>query len=299
MDPKVVVPKKDKDATKYIVSVLWVAGFTQSSICKSLSLRKSQLEYIIKGLDFGRRFDMTDADRQAELEKLRIARLAFARNNDGTTPDKGVLDKFNWSIRKLTRKGGPRQVKAAVEPGYGGRGRVLRVVTRKNDVVVDIMASPIEYLNERGWLVSKQDRDDVAGVRFSTALRLREYMEGAGLGNVKSGWAGEKVGSGGNSPGQPITDYRVDCLKMLGRMRKAMPKAYMSMLEQMLMADRFVWDESRRQRRAVMILKIHHALDLAAVEFGYMNVDSVVTRWGKAYGTLPSAKRRLRHSHPA
>lgn len=84
------------DADKYIVSVLWVIGFSIGSISRVTGLRQKQIAGVINRGDYANRTEMTDEQRRTFLRELWLVREV-----DGAPIDGGILDAIGWEIMPL------------------------------------------------------------------------------------------------------------------------------------------------------------------------------------------------------
>lgn len=82
--------RKHDDRVLFVVSVLWLVGYSQRMIATSTGLRPKQVAGIIRAAGYENRAGMTDEERQAELHDLEAVRI-----------DGGALDKVGFTIRPL------------------------------------------------------------------------------------------------------------------------------------------------------------------------------------------------------
>lgn len=86
----IVRRQRHSDVVIYIVSVLWLIGFSQRTIAGIINLRPKQVAGIIELSGYVGRADMTDAARQSELTSLEAVRI-----------DGGRLDGIAFKVRPL------------------------------------------------------------------------------------------------------------------------------------------------------------------------------------------------------
>lgn len=89
---------RHREADRYIVSVLWVIGFSIGSIARVTGLRQKQIAGIINRSEYANRTEMTDEQRRNYLREL-----WQVRELDGRALDDGILDTIGWEIMPLRR----------------------------------------------------------------------------------------------------------------------------------------------------------------------------------------------------
>jgi len=173
-----------------------------------------------------------------------------------------------------------------IEHVFGDRVIPARRPLKYMDFVVDSHSSPLEYLVWRGELETGEDEIGMAGVRFHTALRLRDLCEGSQVNGMKSpSYEGMPGGGGGVND---ITAYQLDCARMLASARSAMSKPWIfPLLEMVIVQDQwFDLGEQKaamaRRRREQTVVAIRYGLDLAAAAFGSLFPQAVTRRWKEA-----------------
>lgn len=191
-------------------------------------------------------------------------------------------------------------VKMAVEIGFGGRGRNIRLIDQDQVAPINVMAAPFEWLVATDKIESTLDSPGTGLVRYTAGLRYRDDMEGAGLGLRAQSYEGA---SGGGQPNRPPSDFRMDCIGTIADLRKIEDYA---VLEAVVWRDEWIWRQKlnrslpegrsgrkhRRQRKARTralrelqrrmtrgILKVHRALDQAARFYGLMSAQEYDRRW--------------------
>lgn len=85
------------DRTRYIVFVLYMAGFTMSLIAQRVSLRTKQVAGIIASSEFTNRAAMSIEERDAKLAELK----AIRKGEDGRDLDGGILGDDAFKARPL------------------------------------------------------------------------------------------------------------------------------------------------------------------------------------------------------
>lgn len=88
--------RRHSEGVKYVVAVLWTAGFSATTIANMVGLRRSQALNLAQKSGLIDRSTATD-DQRREL----LADLKSIRFDDGPALDQGRLDKFNWQILPL------------------------------------------------------------------------------------------------------------------------------------------------------------------------------------------------------
>lgn len=164
---------------------------------------------------------------------------------------------------------------------------------------VDVSASPLEYLVWRGDLESPADEEGMGGLRFHTALRMRDLAAGARVNGVKTqSFSGMGGGGGGRVD---VSTYQIDCIRLLGRVGEAMPEPWMGpMLEMVVVQDE--WLDLRhergaaaaRRRREQTLAALLFSLDGAAVTFRYLPAVTMRKRWRQVPDMPQSLKGHVR-----
>lgn len=175
--------------------------------------------------------------------------------------------------------------------------------------ILNAQASPIEFLVSNGEMELGPDEDGMGGVRFHTAIRFRDLVQGAQVKVLKSANL-EGTGGGGFGP-TDIVSYQVDCRKILQRLKSAIGDEWVyQMLEAVVVMDEWLdlWPESRkadkrgtkRKQRLKTILALHYGLDKVGKQLGYMNNAAFKQRWHRDVPEMPpSVRRRSRESRAA
>lgn len=194
------------------------------------------------------------------------------------------------------RHGQPDTVEIHVEPT---RSVVPHDLGRP--IFINELSGPIEYLTSRGELESGKDIAGMGGVRFHTAIRFRELVEGAQVKNLRSpnlGGTGGGSGKAGDIPG-----YKLDCMIKVDGIKSAMPKPWVfEMLLQVVWNDDWLdlktaeikapegadaitrerirkTKELKRKHRLGTIETLCWALDIAALQMGYTDRQNYRRRW--------------------
>lgn len=89
--------ERHDDRTVYIVWYLWLVGFSERNAAAVASISPKQVAGIIARSSYNRS-KMSDAERQAELDKLLAVRF-----NNGVPIDGGALDRAGTKIIPLRR----------------------------------------------------------------------------------------------------------------------------------------------------------------------------------------------------
>lgn len=191
------------------------------------------------------------------------------------------------------------------------RGGFNRIVSLGSAIaLLDANSSPVEFLVSRGEMETAEDEEGMGGARFHTALRFRDLMEGAQVKALKSPSLSGGGGGGGISAGD-IRGYQLDCMKLVHKLRKSMPKLWMfPLLESTVWKDdwldlvpkhesRAAKREAVKRERLLTIRGLHFALDCAAVTLGYIQDGTFTQRWVRAPGVPPAIRRRTRASTAA
>ncbi|NML73082.1 hypothetical protein HHL25_02975 [Rhizobium sp. S-51] len=87
------IRKRHKERTQYIACVLWLIGYSYTTISKVLNLKRSQVGGIIGRSEYSGRSSMTIADRRAKLSELEAIRF-----DDGISLDGGILDRVPFEV---------------------------------------------------------------------------------------------------------------------------------------------------------------------------------------------------------
>lgn len=97
------------DSDRFVIWVLWVIGYSASSIAAVTGLPRKRVLNCANHSPFSNRSGMSDAERRGNLEDLKAVRFENGQPIDG-----GKLDRIRWEIMPLTgRKVRPGKAKAA------------------------------------------------------------------------------------------------------------------------------------------------------------------------------------------
>jgi hypothetical protein len=160
-------------------------------------------------------------------------------------------------------------------------------------LVLNVTSSPLEYLVSRGELEGEGDEEGAAGARYHTAIRFRDLIDGAQVKALKSpSWEG--TGGGGFGPAD-IRSFQLDCIKIIGRVRTAMPASWVfGFVEAVVCKDEWfdIEDKDRKSKREETLLALRFGLDAIAAELGYIMEEDFSRRWMEQPAREPSAARR-------
>ncbi|MCB1102458.1 MAG: hypothetical protein KDL10_08840, partial [Kiritimatiellae bacterium] len=186
------------------------------------------------------------------------------------------------------------------QEGFGGRGRAIRAIERNHVIAINQNSSPFEWLAAKGYL---ETRDDVAGIgnaRFSAGLRLRDIMIGAEPSGLKTF---DLERSGGGGVPMMISDFKMDCIKLLTRIRnelstpkpsrlhrrKRVETELFSILERIVYREEWIFEvkdkrrnkvAAQRKQKAIM-QRLHYGLDTLALMFGMITPQEFDARWNR------------------
>lgn len=168
-------------------------------------------------------------------------------------------------------------IEMAAEIGYGDRERDVQRLGSDSAANIDIMAAPVEWLVAKRRLETREDESGIGLVRYSVALRLRDTWSGADIAGLKSQ---DVEASGGGGGGRLPSDYKIDCIKALAGLRRAMSPHHYTLLEAVVARDEWVWERRKTPAaRLAVILELHVAIDHAALRFGLISTSQFVQRW--------------------
>lgn len=184
----------------------------------------------------------------------------------------------------------------------GPHGHYLILDMKDAYAILDASSSPIEFLVSRGEMEFEVDEDGMSGVRFHTALRLRDLINGSQVKGLKSPSL-EGTGGGSSSPAD-IRGYQLDCMNIIGKIRKTMPEPWLyPMLEAVVFMDEWLdlWPvdepradkrEAKRKQRLKTLQALHYALDRTGTTLCYMAEEDFMQRWPHGAPTVPPSVRR-------
>lgn len=169
--------------------------------------------------------------------------------------------------------------------------------------MVDANSSPIEYLVAKGEMDSSRDEEGMAGVRFHTALKIRELIDGAQVKVLRSPSLEGTGGGGASTSAGDIRGYQLDCMKLMDLLKKSLEKHWLwTLIELVAWSDD--WMDIRvgvkkltpRQaaERSGTIEALHFALDNAAVILGYLPPEDLIERWPRGCPRMPPLMKRRR-----
>ena len=164
--------------------------------------------------------------------------------------------------------------------GFGGSGRMVAPLDQESAVSINVVSAPLEWMVARGFLQSGDDDAAACLMRYAVALRFRNTLTGAQVSPLKS--QNLEGASGGGGSGRPVSDYKLDCIREVNRLKAALTWPDYRLLEQMIFADEWVWRKHRSKRkRALVTLAIHRAIDRAGMVFGMNTDEQVRKRWAR------------------
>lgn len=175
--------------------------------------------------------------------------------------------------------------------------RLVEAIDLGGPVFINAAAGPVEYLVSRGELETEKDERGMGGVRYHTAIRLRELVDGAQLKGMRSPDLLATPGGGFNGN---IPAYKLDCMRRLGAMRTAMPNTWVfDLLMSVVWGDEWLdirdtpgnKRDATRQQRLKTIEILHWALDQVALSVNYLDPEIHRRRWG---GAEPKPTRSIR-----
>ena len=89
---------RHKDATVYVVWVLWLIGMSEGAVGLVAGLSKKQVAGIISRSPYKNRSAMSDKERRDKLDELWSVRLEEGKPLDG-----GILDRVRGEFLELRR----------------------------------------------------------------------------------------------------------------------------------------------------------------------------------------------------
>ena len=197
---------------------------------------------------------------------------------------------------------------AVLRSAFGGRDMKLSLIDQDHASIVNTSAAPLEFMVSQRWLETPKDPPGYGILRFSAAVRFRDEVAGSQSGGLKS--QNLEGGSGGFGP-RLVSDYALDCISKVSAVRARLHPGLFRLLQMVVIDDVWVWEidakkatrtvkprrsgkrtqaqrvflEARRRqlqaRRDRIILKLHKALDGAAVVFSYMSEAEYAARWAQ------------------
>lgn len=195
---------------------------------------------------------------------------------------------------------------AQLAGGRDGHGLKLLPIDQSQAAILNTNAAPLEYLVSQNWLETKKDPAGYGILRWATAIRFRDTVAGAQSGGLK-GQTYE--GGGGGFGSRLVPDYAIDCMWRVKDVQQRLHPGLFRLLRMIVVDDIWLWEidvkridkrimrngtpakrrdrqkfEKMRarllkKRRDRIILKLHKAIDGAAVVFDYMSEDEYRARW--------------------
>lgn len=316
--------RRNRDRDRFVVAVLWMRGWPVSAISAWYGLTSGAVRGLVHRLPDPPRSALSVAARQAVLDRLKADRA-----DDGLLDDNDFIaadlerDQIKQHGRagverrratkavaggKATTGAAPRDVAGSSrEPpdgkrrsAYAGEGAEAPVPTLSGRAL-----APLEYLEARHILADRPPKD--AGKqqlafadgaerrRLIAARRIRDTFEGAEVSSLRS--VDLMIAARGGPGIRPTSDFMLDCQRELRRLDNAMPVGLMSLLEDVVHHDRFVWrglgTVSKRRR---VYDDIKRALDLACWCYGMVGGDDVDRRWPESFaGQIAERMRPFVH----
>jgi hypothetical protein len=162
------------------------------------------------------------------------------------------------------------------------------VVVGGKMAIINPDAGLVEKLVAARELATERDSKGMLGIRYHTALKLRELIDGAQVKTMRSPALDREGGGGGFGPGE-IRGYQLDCMRKLRRMREQLgawgETNLADLLEDVVCHDAFRDPRPREIAQADpmpherMLTLLHLSLDIAASSLGYLDDNSVQQRW--------------------
>lgn len=162
------------------------------------------------------------------------------------------------------------------------------VIVNGKMAIVNPDAGLVEKLIAAREMTTERDSKGMLGIRYHTALKLRELIDGAQVKTMRSPALDREGGGGGFGPGE-IRGYQLDCMRKLRGMREQLgawgETNLADLLEDVVCHDAFRDPRPREIAQAdplpheKMLTLLHLSLDVAAASLGYLDDNSVQQRW--------------------
>ncbi len=305
---------------EYCIRVLWMRGASIGEIHKLVGAKSGKTQGAIRGLvdrAFEKRRDAMDkAERQEILNEMRSNRLdeeildisdfiarpvkAVVRKKAVSAPaEKKPVTKKKMTVRERRKhEAGERKRREKREPGHAPRGTVT---------------SPLELLFERGLLADQEEAKagKVGAVtvgnalrRFEAGVRMRGYLVSAYSSGLKTQNFDSTGGGSGAGAGVVIHAVVAEALDNVRRFKGMIFPEEFRMIEEMLRADRFVWEVPASHARTIILDDVRRTLDAASVFFDMMTADDFRARWSMQIAEArpadsKSSRRRSRKARDA
>jgi hypothetical protein len=204
-------------------------------------------------------------------------------------------------------------------PGYGGRPREILSIDQDQAVNLNVASAPLEWLAAKGKLETKDDEPGQGLMRFAIAMHLRRIVEGGLVSGLKS--QNLEGASGGGAGARPVSDFKLDCMWQIDRVRHRMHPGLHRLLTKIVVDDVWLWEmpkpmnrrlklmakrkaatNTRAQKRIdrqiakeiakeqrYLIEKLLKAIDDAGVALGYITERQFRERWSRRRPAAKSA----------
>lgn len=271
-------------ATRYVIEVLWLCGYSPRQIGAVVDLRSKQVQGIIAASQHPKRKDMSIEARQVALDDLAARRMTESGPLDG-----GLLERVPFRVLSASRakkgvtansrqKTVIEQIKEGDIPhGFGERPRDIYQIDQRRAVALNANVAPLEWLALRGRLAHRRDYDRAGQIRFETARWYRRHIEVAQIKGLRSPDYGGSVSSG--SGPVEVRDWVVHAMEYLDRLHKSMPATEVALLRAVIADDEWVWERYRGPDRRRVFDLIMRGLDRLCVYRGQLTDDVFRRRW--------------------
>lgn len=282
----------------YCIAVLWMNGSTIAEIHARFGARAGKTQAAIRGLVdrlfTPRRAEMSERQRAEKLRELRMDRR-----------DDGLLSNTDFILKKAAtapsiEKRAPsepakplsRRKQKAEDERLRQKEAAERARREEGFAPRGIMASPLEFLFERGMLADPEEKKVgkadmiTAGNslrRYKTAERLRTILVSAYSSGMKT-QNYDSIGGGGGGAGVVIHAVVVEALANIERLQKMLKREEYDLLDRMLRMDVFVWQIPSKVAVSIVHEDIRCAIDRVSVFFDMMSADDFQKRWDYAPG---------------
>ena len=316
----------------YTIMVWWMHGWPIGRIASWSGKTTGTIRGITtRAYSSPSRAEMTQAERQAELNRLKLDRLDGGRLKDEwfiaiPIHGKRVASIDGGNIEDSESK--PSPPINGREQAFPRKPKLLQTVVRENRKAAKLRAAreakearerekgsaprgteaaAFEWLNQRGVLADPPTKigrgsDGSAIRRLTCGLQLRSWIDQARIGGMAS--VNFESSGGSSTPGQALVVRKLQAIDKVGRVRQgiaSIDKTGFDLLEMIIDRDEFVFHQTPQNLRAHMYERIRRALDVIAVIDGMMERRAFVDRWslwpnvGEAMDarTVASAAREL------
>lgn len=112
-------------------------------------------------------------------------------------------------------------------------------------------------------------------------MSFRDAVAGAATAGLKG--QAYDGGGGGGGAGRQQSDHAIDCMNLVSYIMVSMHPGLYRLLEWIVCEDRWVWESRQKHAdRDAIILKLHKALDHAAVTLGLLTKGQFRKRWNRS-----------------